>query len=234
MLRYTPGETLAHRLDPRTKLCFQAGFAIAVFARATLPWLAAMTAVALLSLAVAGASLRRTLRAYRFVLLVLALGPVVGALTLGPPWIDPDRAAGSALAVARVVPVLLVSGAYVHATPVRDTRAAIQRTVPGRVGRLLGVGMALTFRFVPVVRADVRRVRDAMLARGGAERPFRDRASRIATLSVVRALERRDRLALALRARCFAWNPTLPRLAFGRRDYPVLAVAVVLGLTPLL
>ncbi len=234
MLRYTPGETLAHRLDPRTKLCFQAGFAIAVFAQPTPPRLAGMTVVAFLVLVVAGASLRRTLRAYWVVLLLLALGPVVAALTLGPPWVDTDRAAGSALAVARVVPVLFVSGAYVHATPVRDTRAAVQRTVPGRTGRLLGVGMGLTFRFVPVVREDVRRVREAVLARGGRDRPFRDRVSRIATLSLVRALDRRDRLAVALRARCFAWNPTLPRLAFGRADYPVLVLSVGLALTPLL
>ncbi|MEF8814712.1 MAG: energy-coupling factor transporter transmembrane protein EcfT [Halovenus sp.] len=234
MVRYTPGRTLAHRLDPRTKLCFQAGFAVAVFSRPTPLWLAGMTVVALLVLVVAGASLRRTLRAYWFVLLFLALGPVIAALTLGPPWVDIDRAAGSALAVARVVPILLVSGAYVHATPIRDTRAAVQRTVPGRAGRLLGVGMGLTFRFVPVVREDVRRVRDAVLARGGRDRPFRDRVSRIATLSVVRALDRRDRLAVALRARCFAWNPTLPRLAFERADYPVLALSVVLALTPLL
>lgn len=234
MLRYTPGETLAHRLDPRTKLCFQAGFAIAVFAQPTPPRLAGMTVVAFLVLVVAGASLRRTLRAYWVVLLLLALGPVVAAVTLGPPWVDTDRAAGSALAVARVVPVLFVSGAYVHATPVRDTRAAVQRTVPGRTGRLLGVGMGLTFRFVPVVREDVRRVREAVLARGGRDRPFRDRVSRIATLSLVRALDRRDRLAVALRARCFAWNPTLPRLAFGRADYPVLVLSVGLALTPLL
>ena len=31
-----------------------------------------------------------------------------------------------------------------------------------------------------------------------------------------------------MRARCLAWNPTLPHLAFTRRDAPALAVAVVL------
>ncbi|MFB6232966.1 MAG: energy-coupling factor transporter transmembrane protein EcfT, partial [Haloarculaceae archaeon] len=208
MLTYEPGGSVAHRLDPRTKLAFQVGFAVAVFARPTVPWLAAMTGLGLVCLAAARLSPVRALRAYWFVLLVLSVGPLVGGLRLGPPWFQFEGAAESLLAVARVVPVLLVSAAFVHSTPVRDTRAAIQRTVPGRGGQLLGVGVALTVRFVPVVRGDVGRIRDAIRARGGEERSLRDRASRIATLSVLRARQRADRLAVALRARCFAYNPT--------------------------
>jgi biotin transport system permease protein len=50
----------------------------------------------------------------------------------------------------------------------------------------------------------------------------------------VRSLARADRLSLALRARCFAYNPTLPALRFSRLDYPVLALSVGLALTPVL
>jgi biotin transport system permease protein len=234
MLSYRPGDGLAHRLDPRSKLAFQAGFAVAVFARPAPAWLAAMTALAVGCLAVARLSPLRGLWAYRVVLVVLALGPVLGGAVPGPPWFRVGPALESLRAVARVVPVLLVSAAFVRSTPVRDTRAAVQRTVPGRPGQLLGVGVGLTVRFVPVVRADVRRVRDAVRARGGDRRSLRDRASRLATLSVLRALVRSDRLALALRARCFAYDPTLPALRFSRPDYPVLALAVLLAATPLL
>lgn len=233
MLTYEPGASLAHRLDPRTKLAFQAGFAIAVFAHPTVPWLIAMFGLGLSSLAAAHLSPVRALRGYWFVLLVLAVGPVVGGFTLGPPWFRVEPALRSLRSVGRVVPVVLVSAAFVHSTPVRDTRAAIQRTVPGRFGQLLGVGVALTFRFLPVVRRDVDRIREAIRARGGEERSLRDRASRIATLSASRALDRSDRLAVALRARCFAYNPTLPRLRFSRLDYPVLALSVLLALSAL-
>lgn len=233
MLTYEPGASLAHRLDPRTKFAFQAGVAIAVFARPTVPWLVAMFALGLLSLAAANLSPVRALRGYWFVLLVLAVGPVIGGFTLGPPWFRAEPALRSLVAVSRIVPVLLVSAAFVHSTPVRDTRAAIQRTVPGRFGQLLGVGVALTFRFLPVVRRDVERIREAIQARGGGGRSLRDRASRIATLSAVRALARSDRLAVALRARCFAYNPTLPRLQLSRLDYPVLALSVLLVLSAL-
>lgn len=233
MLTYEPGETVVHRLDPRAKLAFQLGFAIAVFSRVSLVWTAALTVLALAGVFAARLSPLRVLWNYRVVLVVLAFGPLIGGVALGPPWFRVDPAVRSLRTIVRLVPVLLVSGAFIHATPVRDTRAAIQWTIPGRAGQLLGIGVALTFRFVPVVRADVARIRDAIRARGGENRSLSDRATRIATLSVVRAFRRADRLSLALRARCFAYNPTLPALSFGPADYLVLALAVGLAVAPL-
>jgi biotin transport system permease protein len=234
MLTYEPGETVAHRLDPRSKLAFQFGFAVLVFATSSLATLAVLVAVAVGTLLAARLSPLRALRAYWLVLLVLALGPLLGGVALGPPWFRVDGALTSLRRVARIVPLLLVSAAFVHSTPVRDTRAAIQHTIPGRFGQLLGVGVGLTFRFVPILRADVSRIRDAIRARGGDTRSFRERVTRITTLSVVRAFRRADGLSTALRARCFAYNPTLPELQFSRLDYPVLALSLALALSPVL
>jgi len=234
MLSYVPGDSVAHRLDPRSKLAFQVGFAIAAFAASSPRWLAGVFALAGGCLLAARLSPLRALRAYWFVLVVLGFGPLVGGLVLGPPWFRLEGALTSLRSVARVVPVLFVSAAFVHSTPVRDTRAAIQHTVPGRFGQLLGIGVALTFRFVPVVRSDVFRIREAIRARGGETRSLRDRASRIATLSLVRSIRRADRLSVALRARCFAYNPTLPSLCFSRLDYPVLAGSLALVAVSLL
>lgn len=234
MITYSPGQTLAHRLDPRTKLAFQFGFAIAAVAHPTPAGLAASFTIGGLSLWVARLSPVRALRSYWVVLLFLALGPVIGGLTLGPPWFRLSPALDSLQSVLRVVPILLVSAAFVHSTPVRDTRAAIQRTVPGRPGQLLGVGVGLTFRFVPVLRADIARIREALAARGGTTRSVRDRAGRLAVLSLVRAITRADALSMALRARCFAYNPTLPALRFDARDVPVVLAASLLAVSPLL
>jgi biotin transport system permease protein len=234
MLTYQPGSSLAHALDPRAKLAVQVGLATAAFTHQTVPWLLGLTALGLVAVGAAGLSPLRALYGYRVVLLVLAFGPLVAGVALGPPWFRVAPSLDSLRAVWRLVPVLLVSAAFVHSTPVRDTRAAIQRTVPGRAGQLLGVGVGLTFRFVPLLRDDVARVREAVAARGGDQRSLRDRASRTAALSLRRALRRSDRLSLALRTRCFAYNPTLPRLAFAPRDVPVLALALGLALSPLL
>jgi len=233
MLTYAPGDTLVHRLDPRSKLAFQVGFAIAAVAHPDPTWLAGLTALALAGLATAGLSPVRALFAYRLVLLMLAVGPVVAGLQPGPPWFRVPPSLASLRSVARVVPVLLVSAAYVHTTPIRDTRAAIQWAVPGRAGQVLGVGVGLTFRFVPVLRRDVARVREALAARGGDRRSLPDRVGRVGLRSAGRALDRADRLSVALRARCFAWNPTLPPLSFGAADALVTAAGLGLALAPL-
>ncbi len=230
MLQYRPGETLAHRLDPRSKLAFQVGFALFAFASTDPRWLAGAFTLGVGCLWVAGLSVRRALRAYWIVLVLLGAVILLAGVTLGSPWFQIERARDSALAVGRVVPILLVSAAFVHTTPVRETRAAIQRTIPGKFGQLLGVGVGLTFRFLPVIRRDVRTIREALQARGGDARPLHDRAGRLALLSTERALSRADTLSMALQARCFAWNPTLPALQFQRVDYAVLLTAAVLAL----
>ncbi|MDG5758935.1 energy-coupling factor transporter transmembrane component T [Natronococcus sp. A-GB1] len=234
MLTYEPGETVVHDLDPRSKLAVQIGFAATALAHTAPRALLGFSVFTVAVLALARVPLLRTLYAYRFALVILAVGPLVAAATLGPPWIDLEAGLATALASYRVLLILLVSAAYVRTTPVRESRAAIQRTVPGKPGQLLGIGVALIFRFLPVVQSDLRTIRDAMAARLGTERSARERATTIGLLGLSRTFDRADRLSLALRARCFSWNPTLPALAFSQRDLPALGVAVALLLTAFL
>ena len=234
MLTYAPGDSFAHRLDPRSKLLVQFGFAGAAFAHTTPRGLAALTAVVALALSAARLSPLAALAAYRALLPLLFAGPLVAALTLGPPWIAPSDAVAPALASYRLALVFLVAAAYVRTTPVRETRAAIQWTVPGRTGRMLGAGVGLVFRFLPVLRRDLLAIREASLARLGDRRPVRERMRLVAIAGLNRAFGRADRLALALRARCFAWNPTLPALSFVARDAPAIALGVGLAVAALL
>jgi biotin transport system permease protein len=159
---------------------------------------------------------------------LLLAAPVLEGLTLGPPWFSFAEARYPALAAGRVVLVLLVGVAYVRTTPVRETRAAIERLVPGRVGRFLGLGTGLVLRFLPLLLADLRRSREAARARLVERRPLQARMRIVAAGGLRRAFSRADTLSLALRARCLAWNPTPPPLRFGRLD--VGAWLVVVGL----
>lgn len=233
MSAYEPGDSLAHRFDPRSKLAFQVGFAVAAVAHGSVPWLAASFTVAVGALATARLSPVRAIRATWPIVLVLGLGPLLGGVTLGEPWFRVGPAISSLRSVLRIVPILFVSAAFVHATPARDVRAAIQWAVPGRFGRLLGVGVGLTSRLLPAVGRDVASVRAAVAARGGEVRPFYERAGLITALSVRRTIGRADALALALRSRAFSYNPTLPALQFRAIDVPVLVLAVLLALSPL-
>lgn len=229
MLTYEPDETLAHRLDPRSKLAVQIGFAATALAHTTPRALVVLSVVTAGGLLAARVPIRRTLVSYRFALLILGLAPLIAGVSFGSPWFDRSDAVASGLASYRVLLILLISAAYVRSTPVRDSRAAIQRTIPGKPGQLLGIGIALVFRFLPVLQGDLRTIREAMAARLGTERGVIDRASTVAILGLTRAFDRADRLALALQARCFAWNPTLPALTFARVDYLALAFALLLG-----
>lgn len=233
MLRYEPGETVAHGLDPRAKLCFQGGFAIAALAATGTTWLVAVYAVAGLALLGARLSPVRVVRTYRVVFVILALAPVLAGLALGPPWLRVEPALASLFAVARIPPVVAVSAAYIRTTPVRETRTAVQRLVPGRLGTALGIGVSLVFRFFPLLVDDLRTIQAAIRARGGERRSVRERARMMVVRGLDRTLARADRLTLALRARCFAWNPTLPALRFRRRDYVVTALGAGLACLPL-
>jgi biotin transport system permease protein len=229
VIAYRPGATPAHRLDPRSKLAVQFAVAAAAFVHATPRGLAALSVVAGACLGAARLSPRGLLRDVRVALPFLVAAPVLQALTPGPPWVRPADAVAPALASYRVLLLFAVGGAYVHTTPARESRAAVQWAVPGRPGAALGLGVGLVFRFLPVLRTDLRRARAASHARLGDRRPLRERMRLVATAGLRRALSRADRLALALRARCLSWNPTLPPLRFGAVDVPALLLAAALA-----
>ncbi|AUX08016.1 biotin transport system permease protein [Halalkaliarchaeum desulfuricum] len=227
MLQYRPEDTIAHRLDPRAKLAAQIAFVATAYAYTTPEGLAALTFVALATLFAAGTGPLHTLYGFRFALPFLVVAPIVAGVTVGPPWFSMGDAFVTGLASYRVLLVLLVSAAYVRSTSIRESRAAIQRTVPGRPGQLLGVGVAVTARSLPPLRRELLAARRAMRARLGENRSLRERMGLLAVGGVSRALSRADRLALGLRARCFSWNPTLPALLFSPVDYLLTLGSVV-------
>lgn len=228
MLQYEPTESLAHRLDARSKLLVQAAFAAAAFAHTDPRGLATLTVVVVGMLTVSATPVRVALGEYRAVLPFLAAGPVIEALRFGQPWVEPTAAVDPALAAYRTLLLLALVAAYVRTTPVRESEAAVSRLVPGKAGRLLGLGVGLVFRFLPVLQADLSQIREAMRVRAGEQRPVHERVRIVATGGLNRVLSRTDRLAVALRARCLSWTPTPPPMAFTRHDVVAIAVASAL------
>ncbi|MFW5940145.1 MAG: energy-coupling factor transporter transmembrane component T family protein [Halolamina sp.] len=226
MLGYEPGDSLAHRLDPRTKLAVQLAFAVAAFAHTDPRGLAVLTVVTAAALASARLSPVSVLWDFRFLLPLLAAAVLLELVTLGPPWIDLAAAVDPLLASYRTLLIVGVAAGYVQTTPARESRAAVQWAIPGKPGRLLGAGVGLVFRFLPLLRRDLAAIRDAERARLGDERPTRERLTTVGAAGLNRAFARADRLAMALSARCFSWNATLPRIRFRGVDVAGLAVAV--------
>lgn len=225
MLGYEPGDTPAHRLDPRTKLAVQVTFALAAFAHTDPRGLAVLTAVAGFALVSARLSPISVLWGYRFLLPLLAAAVLFELVTLGSPWLDFAAAVDPLLASYRTLLIIAVAAVYVRTTPARESRAAVQWAIPGKPGRLLGAGVGLVFRFIPLLRRDVIAVQDAEKARLGDQRSTRKRLETLGATGLRRAFARGDRLALALSARCFSWNATLPQIRFQAVDAPALLLA---------
>ena len=228
MITYAAGDTPLHRLDPRTKLFVQAAVAVAAFAHTTPRGLLLLTAFVLCVCWLAATPVLASLRTYRAFLPFLVAAPAVEGATLGAPWFVPADAVTPALASYRVFLLLLVSTAYIRTTRVRESRAAIQWLLPGRAGVVLGAGVGFVLRFLPLLRDDLASIRSAMDARLGSARPLRERVRLIGLTGLRRVFARADRFALALQARCFAWNPTLPPLTATWRDAPATLVGVAL------
>lgn len=231
---FTPGKTVIHRLDPRTKVLCQLGFAAAAFRYATPRGLVLLALFTLAVLVAAHIDPLRVLWSYRFVFPFLLIAPVISSLSFGQPWIRPADALPAVHASVRVLLVLLVGAVYVKTTSVRESQAAIAFLVPGRLGRILGLAVGLVFRFLPVLREDLFTMRDAMAARLGDERPVPERMQRLTVMGLTRVFTRADRLTLALQARCLSWNPTAPPLAFTRLDVIPLLIGASLLLASIL
>ncbi len=227
MFGYRPDGSFAHRLDPRTKIFVQLAFAAAVYVHTTPRGLAVLGLVAVGCLRAAGGSLRRVVLAYRALIPVLILAPLVAGATWGDPWFEIQDACHTGLASLRVGLIILVAAGYVRSTPPRKSQAAVQRTVPGRPGQFLGIGVGLVFRFLPLLRRDLLAMRDASRTRLGSTRSLGHRIQTLATVGLAKALRRADRLAIALQARCLSWNPTPPPLRFT----PVDLLATIAGVT---
>jgi biotin transport system permease protein len=227
VLSYEPGDSIAHRLDPRSKLLVQVGFAVAAFAHTTPRGLAALTVLVGCFLVVSRTLPHRALWAFRFAFPFLLAAPLLEGFAWNG-WFVIGDAIPPALAGYRVLLVFLVAAAYVRTTPVRDSRAAVQWAVPGRAGQFLGMGVAFVFRFLPVLRADIGRIRDGYRARLGTERSVPERMGLLVVAAFNRAFDRADRFSLALRTRCFSWNPTLPEIGLSPLDVPAVGVGVLL------
>ena len=165
---YVPGTSLVHRSPAGLELLALAGLSALLFAVPTVPVTAgALAGVLLLGLGVArlpGALVVRQVRAVLVWLVALAVvTAVVGGLT-------------SAVLVTLRLLALVLAAAVVTATcRVSELVAVVERLCaplslvgvrPARIGLLV----ALTLRFIPLVAERADRVREAQAARGGSAR----------------------------------------------------------------
>jgi biotin transport system permease protein len=167
---YSPGSSLLHRTPAGLKLAALAALSVLLFAVPELPVAAgALAVVVVLGLAGAGYTPRGLLAQLRPVWLWLA-GLLVFHLLVT------DLATG-ALAVLRLATLVLAAAVVTGTSKVAELVAVIEwlcaplRLAGVRPARI-GLAVAMTLRFIPVVAERAERIREAQAARGAARPVF--------------------------------------------------------------
>jgi energy-coupling factor transport system permease protein len=243
---FVPGDSLLHRLDPRTKLVGLAVMLASVFLDARPAGVAAGAAAALALASVSGIGLRLWVESLRRFLWLLVITAAVNALFHGsgtPLMIGslqiPVTAQGVVLALVfttQVATAIMLSMTLTFTTAPTELARSLQR-LSSPLKRLgipvdqIGLTVLLALRFLPLLQEELRTILDAQKSRGidFSEGGIAVRTEGLIAVlypCLIAAFRRADNLALAMVSRGF--DPTEPRsefrpLRFAGRDWAALA-----------
>lgn len=229
--QYYPGDSVVHRLDPRTKLGLSFAFIIVLFlVQGFLPyaWLAALV---LLVAQIASVPLRVMLRGLRPLKFIIALTFILHVFTtrggvvlwhLGFLRIDSHGLAqGAFLSFRLILLVVATSLLTLTTSPIALTDGLERILSPGAKLGLpaheLAMMMTIALRFIPTLIDEADKIMRAQLARGADFETggLIKRAKNLLPLLVplfVSAFRRADELAMAMEARAYRGGKHRTRL----------------------
>ncbi len=238
---FRPGASLAHALDPRTKLllvCLTSLSLLSAGFPACLMGLALLMAM-LHQIRVGPMALVKQLKLF-IVFLVLII--LVRALTTPGDvlisyleiTVTRQGLIQGSLVALRFFLVMVVGIIFAASTPPADLKAAIQwilAPVPFVPEKRVGMMISLSLRFLPMILNQARETNQAIQARCGSQQ--KNPVKRMTDLGL--ALMRKtilsaDAMALSMEARCYSEVRTDPVLTLGPKDPPAIAVGICLSL----
>ena len=244
--QYFPGDTIIHRLDPRTKLIWVVIFIAALFTARDYVSYALMIAVTVGLVAVSGVRPRNLLRGMKPLIFtgILNLFYTRGGTTLFEWWIFTVTTAGIKRAVLMVIrimmlicgtllltyttsPMALTDGFEILFGPLKKIRVPIHE---------MSMMMSMALRFIPTLIEETDKIMSAQRARGADFDTGRllERAKAMLPLLVplfVSAFRRADELAVAMESRCYhggEGRTRMKQLRLVRRDYLALLAGAAL------
>ncbi|MBM6676564.1 energy-coupling factor transporter transmembrane protein EcfT [Olsenella uli] len=235
---YAPGDTVAHRLDPRAKLVLLLVATVAAFA-AGAPWGLALAAAGLVVALVASRTSPATvLLGLRPAAVILGVSVLSNALVLtGGPGFSLEGLARSAAVVCRIALVVGFALSFSSTTrppAIADALASLMgplRRLGVPVGAL-AMSSSIALRFIPLAVEEVDRIRCAQRARGARL----DEGGLLARLRgwgqvlvplVASLLRRADELASAMVDRCYTGEQTALLGPLAGRDRAALALGAL-------
>ena len=242
--QYFPGDTLAHRLDPRTKLLATVLYIIAIFlAKGPIAY-GVLILTLIVSVRISKVGAKALFRGLKPVLFIIAFTAVLNLFytpgtVIAQFWIFRVTRKGVITAIAMMLRIsLLIMGTFLltyTTSPIRLTDGLEDLLGPlkklGVPVHELAMMMSIALRFIPTLIEETDKIMSAQRARGAdfESGNLLQRAKALIPLLVplfVSAFRRADELATAMECRCYhggEGRTKLHVLRYETRDYLTLA-----------
>ena len=245
--QFFPGDTIAHRLDPRTKLLLVVLFIVALFQAKGWVAYGILTLTVAVCMTVSHISARNIFKGLKPMIFILALTGVLNIFYTGgtpilPGWIITWEGIARAIQmVLRIVllitgtflltyttsPIALTDGLELLLNPLKKLRFPVHE---------MTIMMSMALRFIPTLIEETDKIMSAQKARGAdfETGSLMDRAKALLPVLVplfVSAFRRADELAVAMESRCYhggEGRTRMKQLIFQGRDYIALSLGVLL------
>ncbi|MBR4056529.1 MAG: energy-coupling factor transporter transmembrane protein EcfT [Oscillospiraceae bacterium] len=247
--QYFPGNTIAHRLDPRSKLIVVLLFIVALFLAKSYVSYGLMTAVVIACVAISRIKLKTVLRNLKPLILIFVITAFVNLFytegdVLVQFWVFKITMQGVIRACQMLLRIsLLITGTFLltyTTSPLALTDGMESLLSPLKKIHLpvheLAMMMSIALRFIPTLVEETDKIMSAQKARGANfdTGKFTEKAKALLPLLVplfVSASRRADELAVAMECRCYHGGEGRTRmkvLTLHTRDGVVLLLGVVL------
>ena len=247
--QYFPGDTLAHRLDPRTKLLVTVLYVVALFTAKSYIAYGVLILTLIVAVRISRVGAKALFKGLKPVLFIIAFTALLNLFyTPGTElchfWIFRITIEGVRAAITMMLRItLLIMGTFLltyTTSPIRLTDGLENLLGPLKAIKLpvheLAMMMSIALRFIPTLIEETDKIMSAQRARGAdfESGNLLQRAKALIPLLVplfVSAFRRADELATAMECRCYhggEGRTALRILRFQMADWLSLALFVVL------
>ena len=243
--QFFPGTSLAHRLDPRTKILLTVVYIVALFCAESFVSYGIMVALLITGVKVSGVAPKALVRGLKPVLFIICFTAVLNLFytpgeVLAQFWIFKVTREGIFTAFFMALRIsMLIMGTFLltyTTSPIALTDALESLLGPLKKVKVpvheLSMMMSIALRFIPTLIEETDKIMSAQKARGAdfESGSLLDRAKALVPILVplfISAFHRADELAVAMECRCYhggQGRTKLHVLRYQQRDYLVLAV----------
>ena len=248
--QFFPGNSLVHRLDPRTKLIMLVLYIVALFCAASWVSYGAVLAFLLTAIAISGIPAKAFIRGMKPLVLILVFTGVLNLFFTGGEtvlvhfWIITVTKEGLVRAILMVLRILmLISGTFLltyTTSPISLTDGLESLLGPLKAIRLpvheLSMMMCIALRFIPTLIEETDKIMSAQKARGAdfETGSLIQRVKALVPILVplfISAFRRADELATAMECRCYQGGEGRTKMKLLRYcyyDFVTLAIGVLL------